>query len=124
MRVESNGKKKMALKRKSSPAEVIGNDLKTLREDVARLADHVGNGLSATGDDALDEVKAQIGRITDSVNGLLSNAAEKGQDAKQAVRDATTNLADSMEDSLRARPFTTVGLAIGVGFLLGTAMRR
>jgi ElaB/YqjD/DUF883 family membrane-anchored ribosome-binding protein len=121
----------MALKKKISTAEVIGNDLKILREDMARLADHVGDGLSATGDDTLDEVKAQIRRVTENVNGLLSSMAERGQDAKQAVRDATTqlrgsvtNLTGSMEDSLRARPLATVGLAIGVGFLLGTTLRR
>ena len=116
----------MALKRKApaTTAEVIGNDLQALREDVARLADHVGNGLGATGEDALDEVKAHIGRITDNVHGLLSNVAGKGQDAKQAVHDVTTNFTGSVEESLRARPLATVGLAIGVGFLLGTAVRR
>jgi hypothetical protein len=36
----------------------------------------------------------------------------------------TTNFSGSIEESLRARPLTTVGLAIGVEFLLGTAMRR
>ncbi len=121
----------MALKRKASTAEVIGNDLEVLREDVARLADHVGNGLGAAGDDALNEVKAQIGRITDNVNGLLSSTAEKGQDAKHAVHAATTHfrgsltdVTDSVEESLRARPLTTLGLAVGVGFLLGTALHR
>jgi len=123
----------MAIKRKApaSTAEVIGNDLRVLREDIARLADHVGNGVSTTGDDALDELKSQLGRITDNVNGLLSSVAERGHDAKQAVHDAATqvrgsvaNTADSVEESLRARPLTTVGLAIGVGFLLGTTLRR
>jgi ElaB/YqjD/DUF883 family membrane-anchored ribosome-binding protein len=116
----------MALKRKApaATAEAIGSDLQALREDIARLADHVGNGLSTTGEDALDEVKAQIGRITDNVHGLLSNVAEKGQDAKQAVHAATTNFTGSVEESLRAHPLATVGLAVGVGFLLGTVARR
>jgi ElaB/YqjD/DUF883 family membrane-anchored ribosome-binding protein len=116
----------MAVRKKNATAtvEVIGNDLRALRDDVARLADSVGNGLSTTSDDALNEVKAQIGRITDNVHGLLSGIAEKGQDAKQAAHDLTTRFSGSVEESLRARPLTTVGLAIGVGLLLGTAWRR
>src|SRR5579859_2516329 len=116
---------------RASTTEVIGNDLRVLREDIARLADHVGNGISTTGDDTLDEVKVQLGRITDNVNGLISSVAERGHDAKQVVQDAATqvrgsvaNAAGSVEESLRSRPLTTVGLAIGVGFLLGTTLRR
>lgn len=102
----------------------FSDDLQKLRRDIGRLADQVSNSLQEAGDDALTEAKAQIRRIKDNVDGIISTASEKGLDATKAMREVTDNVGMAVEGSLRARPFATLAVAIGVGFIFGIAWRR
>jgi ElaB/YqjD/DUF883 family membrane-anchored ribosome-binding protein len=112
-------------RRKDALASVdFSDDLQKLRRDIGRLADQVGNSLQEAGDDALTEAKAQIGRIKDNVDGIIYSASEKGLNATKAVREVTNNAGVALEESLRARPFATLAVAIGIGFIFGAAWRR
>jgi len=102
----------------------LSDDLQKLRRDIGRLADQVSNSLQEAGDDALTEAKAQIRRIKDNVDTIISSAGEKGLDATKAVREVTDNVGIAVEESLRARPFATLAVAIGIGFIFGAAWRR
>jgi ElaB/YqjD/DUF883 family membrane-anchored ribosome-binding protein len=107
-----------------SAVDDIRDDLQNLREDIAHLADQVGGSLSDSGDDALGEAKAQLRRIKDNVDAIIAGAGEKGREAREAVLDVTENFTDALEESLQARPLTTLALAIGVGFVFGATWRR
>ena len=116
----------MASRRKSSvtTAEDIGNDLQTLRADVTRLAEQFGEALSTTSQEALGDMKVQVRRIKENVDSIVSSAGDRGREAKDAVREAAESSVDTLEDSLRSRPLTTLGMAIALGFVLGTIWRR
>jgi ElaB/YqjD/DUF883 family membrane-anchored ribosome-binding protein len=81
-------------------------DLQTLREDLARLTQQVTEAVGARSEEALNEAKA------------------KGRQAADAAREAADSLAGAVEESLRSRPFTTLVLAVGLGFLFGSTWRR
>ena len=102
----------------------IRGDLQNLREDISHLAEQVGNSISDSGDDALGEAKAQLRKIKDNVDSIISGAGEKGREAREAVLDVTENFTDAIEESLQSRPLTTLALAIGVGFLFSATWRR
>jgi ElaB/YqjD/DUF883 family membrane-anchored ribosome-binding protein len=102
----------------------LSDDLQKLRRDIGRLAEQVSDSVQEAGDDALTEAKAQIRRIKDSVDGIISSAGEKGADASRAVREVTDNVGSAVEESLHARPFATLAVAIGIGFIFGIAWRR
>jgi ElaB/YqjD/DUF883 family membrane-anchored ribosome-binding protein len=99
--------------RKTKVLDAVGG----VRDDIARLTGQVGSSLS-------EEARAQIGRIKETVDTIISNASEKGREATQAVRDMTSDLSDTAEESLRAHPFTALAVAVGLGFVLGAAWRR
>jgi ElaB/YqjD/DUF883 family membrane-anchored ribosome-binding protein len=46
------------------------------------------------------------------------------REATEAVRDVTHDFAETVEESVRARPLTTIAIAIGVGILFGMTLRR
>jgi len=102
----------------------LSDDLQKLRRDIGRLADQVSDSLQEAGGDALTEARAQIRRIKDNVDGIISSVGEKGLDATKAVREVTDNVGIALEESLRARPFATLAVAIGIGFIFGAAWRR
>jgi hypothetical protein len=41
-----------------------------------------------------------------------------------AFRDVADTFGDAMEDSLRRRPYATLAVVAGIGFLFGAAWRR
>ncbi len=99
--------------RKTKILDAIGG----VRDDIARLTGQVGSSLS-------EEARAQIGRIKETVDTIISDANEKGGEATAVVRDMTSDLSDTAEESLRAHPFTALAVAVGLGFVLGAAWRR
>jgi ElaB/YqjD/DUF883 family membrane-anchored ribosome-binding protein len=54
----------------------------------------------------------------------LSYAGRKGQEAVDSMRDVGDTLAVAVEKSVTKRPYATLALALGLGFLLGATWRR
>jgi ElaB/YqjD/DUF883 family membrane-anchored ribosome-binding protein len=102
----------------------IQRDLQVVRDDLSRLAQQVASLLGVTGSQALREVKAQMSRAKESLDGVLSDAGEKGMEAVDTMREGTDTLLESIEDAVRQRPFATLAIAIGLGFLFGVSWRR
>ena len=80
--------------------------------------------LSVTGSQALREVKAHMSRAKQNLDGVLSEASEKGMEAADTVRDSTDTALEAIEDAVRQRPFATLAIAVGLGFLFGASWRR
>ena len=58
------------------------------------------------------------------VRTVVADARDKGTEAVEAVREVRDNLADAVDKSLKKRPYTTLVLAAGLGFLLGAMWAR
>ena len=95
----------------------IQADLEALRNDVAKLATQIADIFANKGNEAWSRAKA-------NVEGVMSDATAKGQEAVDAVREVSGNMIDAIDESLEKRPYTTLALAVGVGFLLGAIWRR
>ncbi len=101
----------------SAASSDLQKDLQALREDLGRLAEEVRDIVAGKGNAAWQRAKT-------SVDGVVSDAQTKGQEAVGAVRDVSSNFADALDESIKNRPYTTLALAAGIGFLLGTTWRR
>ena len=102
----------------------IQHDLQVVRDDLSRLAQQVASLLGVTGSQALRGVKAQMSRAKQNLDGVLSEASEKGMEAADTVRDSTDTALEALEDAVRRRPFATLAIAVGLGFLFGASWRR
>ncbi|MGD0026543.1 MAG: hypothetical protein ABSC37_18310 [Xanthobacteraceae bacterium] len=98
-------------------ASEIQQDLETLREDVARLTEQMAQLLAAKGNSAWRRAKSNI-------EGMMSDAEAKGHEAVDAVRGVGEDVTDAIDDSLKRRPYTTLALALAIGFLFGATWRR
>ncbi len=59
-----------------------------------------------------------------NVGGVVSDVQDKGMEAVGAVREVGDNVVDAIDESLKKRPYTTLALAVGIGFLFGATWRR
>ena len=50
--------------------------------------------------------------------------SERGSAMMDSAYDAASSLEESLEDAITQRPLATVGIALGIGFLIGAAWRR
>jgi ElaB/YqjD/DUF883 family membrane-anchored ribosome-binding protein len=92
-------------------------DLAALRDDVAKLAAQLGDILSDRGGAVWRKAKSNVG-------GVMSDVQDKGMEAVGAVREVGDNVVDAIDESLKRRPYTTLALAAGIGFLFGATWRR
>jgi ElaB/YqjD/DUF883 family membrane-anchored ribosome-binding protein len=123
----------MATASSSSSAAKSGNgttttdveqQLEVLRDDIAELTQQVSNLLNQTKDSAMAQVKSQAQRARASVDGALSDMQDKGRETVDAFRDVADTFGDAVDDSLKRRPYATLAIVAGLGFLFGAAWRR
>jgi ElaB/YqjD/DUF883 family membrane-anchored ribosome-binding protein len=95
----------------------IQSDLQTLRDDFAKLAEQVAAIVA-------DKGNAAWQRARGSVDDAMASAQDKGREAVGAVRDVSDNFVSAIDESLDKRPYTTLALVAGLGFLFGATWRR
>jgi ElaB/YqjD/DUF883 family membrane-anchored ribosome-binding protein len=108
---------KESRKAASAASGDIQADLQALRDDVARLAQQIADIFAAKGNKAW-------GRARSGVDEAVADVEERGRDAIDAVREVGDNMAEAIDESLKNRPYTTLALAVGIGFLFGATWRR
>jgi ElaB/YqjD/DUF883 family membrane-anchored ribosome-binding protein len=101
----------------SAGARDIQADLVGLRDDVARLTHQIADIFAAKGTASWQRAKSDL-------DGVISDAGEKGREAIGAVREVGDNVVDAFDKSLKQRPYTALALAAGLGFLFGAIWRR
>lgn len=95
----------------------VQDDLQALRDDFTRLAEQVTDILANKGSAAWRRARA-------SVDGVVSDAQDKGREAAGAVRDVSDNFVDAIDESIKNRPYATLALVAALGFLFGATWRR
>jgi len=105
----------------SAASADIQKDLQALRDDFARLAEQVSAILSNKGNAAWQRAKTGV---KTSVDGVVSDAQAKGQEAVGAMRDVSDHFVEAIDQSTKERPYATLAIAAALGFLFGATWRR
>src|SRR5436190_10175129 len=89
--------------------QAISNDMGTLAEDARAL-------IAATGDVAGEKVAEARKR--------LAAALESGKEIYGRVRDKAVEKAKAVDETVHEHPYQTMGIAFGVGVLIGVLVTR
>jgi ElaB/YqjD/DUF883 family membrane-anchored ribosome-binding protein len=95
----------------------IQADLDSLRGDIRRLTEQITDIVTS-------KSNAAWARARSNIEDVMSDATSKGQEAVHAVREVGDTMVDALDESLKKRPYTTLALAVGIGFLFGATWRR
>src|SRR5882672_189951 len=107
---------KETAKAASAASGDIKADLEALRDDVARLTQQIADILANKGGAAWSRAKSNI-------DGVISDVEDKGMEAVDAVREASDHVVEAIDESIKVRPYTTLAIALGLGFLFGVTRR-
>lgn len=110
-------------------------ELRSLQGEITRIGEQLADMAHDTRSNALGDLKRQFGRVRGNVDGLISDAGERGREwlsdasergweAADTVRSVADDVASSLEETMHRRPLATLALAVGAGFLLAAVLRR
>ena len=92
-------------------------DMQKLRDDFARLAQQVADIVANSGSAAWQRAKS-------GMDDAVADAQDKSREAVDAMREVSDHFVEAIDESIKNRPYTTLAMALGLGFLFGTMWRR
>lgn len=102
----------------------LERQLEKMRGEVSALTQQVADLIGQAKDGTMAQVKSQVRSAKAQVDSAISGAQESGREAVDAFRDVADTFGDALDDSLKRRPYATLAVAAGIGFLFGAAWRR
>ena len=104
--------------------ERLERDLSAVKNEITALADQVSDALNTLTGSAKKQARRGYRQARANVDSVLSDVSERGNAALDAAQSAVTTIEDTLEEAIQQRPLATVGLAVGLGFLIGVTWRR
>jgi ElaB/YqjD/DUF883 family membrane-anchored ribosome-binding protein len=107
----------------SDTFERLQKDVGSVRRDIAALAEQITDTISHLGG-ARRQARQGYKQAQANVNAAMDDASERGGAWLDAAQDTASSLEEALEDVIAQRPLATVGLALGLGFLIGVTWRK
>ncbi|MGV7211903.1 DUF883 family protein [Bradyrhizobium sp. UFLA05-112] len=104
--------------------ERLEKDVLAVKNDIAALTEQITDALNSFANSAGKQARRGYKQARQQMDSAMDDASERGSAMMDAAQDAATSLEETLEDAITQRPLATVGLALGIGFLIGIAWRR
>ena len=104
--------------------ERLQKDVTAVKNDIAALTDQITDALNSFAGDATKQARRGYKQARANVDTALDDASERGGAMLDAAQDAAYSIEESLEEVIAQRPLATVGLALGLGFIIGMTWRR
>lgn len=104
--------------------ERLEKDVLAVKSDIAALTDQITDALNTFANSASKQARRGYRQARDNMDSALDDMSERGSAMMGAAQDAAGSIEETLEDAITQRPLATVGLALGIGFLIGAAWRR
>jgi ElaB/YqjD/DUF883 family membrane-anchored ribosome-binding protein len=104
--------------------ERLEKDVATVKNDISALADQITDALNSFAGTAGKQARRGYKQARANVETAVDDMSERGSAVMDAAQDAAYSIEETLEDAITARPLATVGLALGLGFLIGATWRR
>jgi ElaB/YqjD/DUF883 family membrane-anchored ribosome-binding protein len=104
--------------------ERLQKDVTAVKNDIAALTDQITDALNAFAGSASKQARRGYKQARANAEQTMDDMSERGGAMMGAAQDAAYSIEESLEDVITQRPLATVGLALGIGFLMGAIWRR
>ena len=110
--------------RERVPYERLEKDVAAVKHDISALTDQITDALNSFAGTAQKQARRGYKQARANVDSAVDDISERGSAAMDAAHDAALSIEETLEDVIAQRPLATVGLALGLGFLIGVTWRR
>ena len=104
--------------------ERLEKDVAAVKNDISALTDQITDVLNSFAGTARKQARRGYNEARANVDSAVDDMSERGSAMMDAAQDAALSIEESLEDVITQRPLATVGLALGLGFLIGATWRR
>ena len=104
--------------------ERLEKDVATVKNDISALTDQITDALNSFAGTAKKQARRGYKQARANVDSAVDEMSERGSAVMGAAQDAATSIEETLEDVITQRPLATVGLALGLGLLIGMTWRR
>ena len=102
----------------------LEKDVAAVKNDIAALTDQITDALNSFAGTAQKQARRGYKQARANVDSAVDDMSERGSAMMDAAQDAALSIEETLEDVITQRPLATVGLALGLGFLIGATWRR
>jgi ElaB/YqjD/DUF883 family membrane-anchored ribosome-binding protein len=104
--------------------ERLQKDVEAVKNDISTLAGQITDALNTLADSTQKQAKRSYRQARSNVDAAMSDIGKRGSEALDAAQDVAITMEESLEDAITQRPLAAIGLALGLGFLIGVTWRR
>src|SRR6202035_92853 len=99
--------------------ERLEKDVTAVKNDISALTEQITDALNSFAGTAQKQARRGYKQARANVDSAVDDLSERGSAAMDAAQDAALSIEESLEDVIAQRPLATVGIALGIGFLIG-----
>jgi ElaB/YqjD/DUF883 family membrane-anchored ribosome-binding protein len=104
--------------------ERLEKDVAAVKNDISALTEQITDALNAFAGTAGKQARRSYKEARANVDSTFDDMSERGGAMMDAAHDAASSIEETLEDVITQRPLATVGIALGIGFLIGATWRR
>jgi ElaB/YqjD/DUF883 family membrane-anchored ribosome-binding protein len=104
--------------------ERLEKDVDSVKNDISALADQITEALNTLAGTASKQARRGYKNARANVDSVVDDLSDRSSAMMGAAQDAAASVEETLENVITERPLATVGLALGLGFLIGMTWRR
>ena len=104
--------------------ERLEKDVAAVKNDIAALTTQITDALNSFAGTAQKQARRGYKQARANVDSAVDDISDRGSAVMDAAQDAAISIEETLEDVITQRPLATVGIALGLGFLIGVTWRR
>ena len=104
--------------------ERLEKDVAAVKHDISALTEQITDALNSFAGTAQKQAQRGYKQARANIDSAVDDISERGGAVMDAAEDAALSIEETLEDVIAQRPLATVGLALGLGFLIGVTWRR
>ena len=104
--------------------ERLEKEVAAVKDDISALTDQITDALNTFAGSAKKQARRGYKQARANVDSAVEDISERGGAMMDAAQDTVSSIEETLEDVVQQRPLATVGLALGLGFLIGVTWRR
>jgi ElaB/YqjD/DUF883 family membrane-anchored ribosome-binding protein len=120
----SNGETQMKDMIDEATYQRLEKDVTAVKSDIAALTDQITDALNTFAGATKKQARRGYKQARANVDSALDDVTARGSEMLDAAQDAAVSMEETLEDAIAQRPIAAVGLALGLGLLIGMTWRR